>query len=125
MRRDLIAAHGPLGVIEYLWLREHLRRVEALLGAPETVRAMAPAWWRGQRTLVVVTTSRLLLVRRQLNCSTRDHVTYPLHSIGTLRAHACPPEGMRFRVGLGLDLEEFSVIRRGDLVKRALRQTES
>ncbi|GEO94388.1 hypothetical protein [Kocuria turfanensis] len=125
MREDLIAACRHWGVIQRVSMREHLRRAEALLDPAETVHVVAPGWWRGQRTLVLVTTSRLLLVRRELKCSTRDHGTYPLRSIGALRVHACPPEGVRFRVGAGLDLEEFSVTRHGDLVEHALRKARS
>lgn len=48
-------------------------------------------------------------------------MTYPLRGIGFLRVHASPPEGVRFRVSMGLDLEEFSVTGHGDLVEHALR----
>ncbi|MEB2528519.1 hypothetical protein [Kocuria rosea] len=125
MREDLTAACRLLGVIQRVVLREQLRRAEVLLDPAETVQVLAPGWWRCQRTLVVVTTSRLLLVRRELGCFTRDQVTYPLRGIGTLRVQACPPEGVRFRVSMGLDLEEFSVTRHGDLVEHALRGARS
>ena len=125
VREDLAAAGALMGVVQRVLLREHLRRTEVLLDPAETVQVLAPGWWRGRRTLVLVTTSRLLLVRRQLRCSTRHHMTCPLRSIGTLRVHACPPEGVRFRVGVGLGLEEFSVTRHGDLVDRELRRSGS
>lgn len=125
MREDLTAACRPLGLIQRVLLREQLRRAAMLLDPAETVQVLAPGWWRGQRTLVVVTTARLLLVRRESTCATRDQVTYPLRSIGALRVHACPPEGTRFRVSMGLDLEEFSVTRHGDLVERTLRGARS
>lgn len=121
MREDLTAACRPLGVIQRVVLRELLRRAESLLEPAETVQVLAPGWWRGRRTLVVVTTSRLLLVRRESKCATRDQVTYPLRRIGALRVHACPPEGVRFRVSMGLDLDEFSVTRHGDRLEHALR----
>ncbi|GAA1753707.1 hypothetical protein [Kocuria aegyptia] len=123
MREDLTAACGPWGVIQRVLLREHLRRAEVLLDPAETVQVVAPGWWRCRRTLVVVTTTRLLLVRRELKFSVLDQGIYPLHSIRALRVHTCPLEGMRFRVSVGLDLEEFSVARHGDLVEHALRRS--
>lgn len=120
MREDLKAARRSLGFAQRLMLREQLSRVELLLGSSETVQVMAPGWWRGHRSLVVVTTSRLLLLRRQLKCSTVDHAAFTFRSIAHRSVHASPPEGARFRLSVGLDLQEFSVTSRVAEVERAL-----
>ncbi|GAA1760774.1 hypothetical protein [Kocuria aegyptia] len=120
MREDLKTARRALGVVQRLLLREHLQRVEQLLDPSETVQVLTPGWWRGHRSLVVVTTSRLLLLRRQLKCSSADHAAYSFRRIGQLSVHAAPPEGARFRITVGLDLEEFSVTGRAAELERAL-----
>ena len=121
MREDLAAAGRFLGLAQRLTLREPLHRVESLLDPAETVRLLVPGWWRGHRSVVVVTTSRLLLVRRHLRWSAADQAVFPLRGISHLSVHASPPEGARFRLAAGLDLEEFSVTEHVAEVRRALR----
>lgn len=120
MREDLHAASRALGLVQRVVLREHLRRVEPLMGPSETVRLVAPGWWRGHRSAVVVTTSRLLLVRRKLGVGSLTHAAFTLPSIAHLSVHVSPPEGARFRLGVGRDPEEFSVTRHGTEIGRAL-----
>lgn len=96
-----------------------------MLGPSETVQAMAPGWWRGHRSLIVVTTTRLLLLRRQLRCPSAGHAAFTLGRIGQLSVHATPEEGARFRLSLGLDMEEFSVTCRVAEIERALYASRS
>lgn len=106
-------------------LREHLHRAEELLGSSETVQVLTPGWWRGHRSLIVVTTSRLLLLRRRRKCSWADHGAYSFRSIAHLSVHPSPPEGARFRITVGLDLEEFSVTGRVAELERALQRSRA
>lgn len=122
MREDLRAAGRSLTLSQRFLLREHLRRTETLLDAAETVRTVAPGWWRGHRSVVVVTTSRLLLVRRELTRTAPDRAAIALGAIEDFSVHASPPDGARFRVSVGLGHEEFSVTRHVDEVQRALSQ---
>ena len=62
VRGDLKAACRPLGLGERFVWRQQLRTAESWLDPSETVQALAPGWWRGHRSLAVVTTSRLLLI---------------------------------------------------------------
>lgn len=121
MREDLRAASRCLGLFQRLVLREPLRRTEPLMGPSETVQVLAPGWWRGRRSVVVVTTSRLLLVRRQLRWSSADHAAFAFPSIGHLSVHASPPDGARFRLAVGPSHEEFSVNGYVAEIERALR----
>lgn len=125
MREDLQIARRSLGVVQRLVLREHLNRVGPLLGASETVQVMASGWWRGYRCLIVVTASRLLLLRRQLKCSTANDAAISLRSIGGISVHATPEGGARFRLAVGLDREEFSVAGPAAEVERALRASQA
>lgn len=121
MREDLAMACRFLGVIHRWALRQPLREAESLLVPAETVQVLAPGWWRAQRSLIVVTTSRVLLVRRQVQGSSPHQATYPVGRLEVLRVEVCSPEETRFRVRVGLDLEEFSVTRHGAQVERVLR----
>ena len=123
MRADLKAACRPLGVVQRFVLREHLWQLESMLGPAETVRIMASGWWRGHRALIAVTSGRLLLVRGTPQYAATADATVALGSISHLSVHASPPCGARFRVGVGLDLEEFSVARHSGPVERALRES--
>ncbi|MFI7482375.1 hypothetical protein ACH9EU_08140 [Kocuria sp. M1R5S2] len=122
MREDLRAAGRGLTLSQRLLLREHLRRTETLLDTAETVQAVAPGWWRGHRSVVVVTTCRLLLVRRELLRFSSDRATIALGTIEDLAVHASPPDGARFRISVGLGQEEFSVTHHVAAVERALSE---
>lgn len=121
VREDLQTASRSLGLAQRFLLREQLGRLESLLGPAETMQALAPAWWRGHRSLAVVTTSRLLLVRRELRCSSRNQASFPLRVISQLSVHAAPPHGARFRLAVGLDLEEFSTTGLATELEQSLR----
>jgi hypothetical protein len=85
------------------------------------VQVLAPGWWRGHCSLVAVTTTRVVLVRRAQTCSTFHQASFPLRAIGHLTVHPAPPEGLRFRLTVGLDLEEFTVTGHWSEFERALR----
>lgn len=68
-----------------------------------------PEWWWGYRSLLVVTTSWLLLLQRQLRCSSADHGAHSLRTIAHVSVHPFPSEGARFRIAAGLELGESSV----------------
>jgi hypothetical protein len=114
-----------LGFVQRLVLREHLSRVGPLLSDSESVQVMAAGWWRGHRCLVVVTASRLLLLRRQLRCSTANDAAISLRSIEGISVHAIPEGGARFRLAVGLDREEFSVTGPAAKVEGALRDSRT
>lgn len=122
MRTDLTAAYRALGMRQRFVLREYLGRLESLLGPAETVRVLTPGRWRAQRCLVVVTTSRLLLLHRPSKCSSMHQLTFWLQRITHFGVHATPPEGTRFRLAVGLDLEEFSVAGGVEDLERHLRE---
>ena len=121
MREDLKAACRPLGLGQRFWWWQQLKKVESLLGPPETVQVLVPVWWRGRRNLAVVTTFRLLLVGAELKQSSSHQGVFALQSISQLSVYAAPPDSARFRLKLGLDLEEFTVTQRGAEFERALR----
>lgn len=118
-------ARRPLGFVQRLVLRKHVSRLGPLLGASEAVQVMAAGWWRGRRCLVVVTASRLLLLRRHLKCSTANDAAISLRSIGRINDHTIPEGGARFRLAVGLDWEEFSVDGPAAKVERALRASQT
>jgi hypothetical protein len=122
VREDLRAAGRGLTLTQRLLLREHLRRTEDLLDPAESVQAVAPGWWRGHRSVVVVTSSRLLLVRRELVRVSPDRAAIARGTIDELSVHASPPDGARFRVSVGLGHEEFSVTHHVAEVRRALSE---
>ena len=76
---------------------------------------------RAAAAVVVGEDGRLLLVRRHLRWSPAYQAVFPLRGISHLSVHASPPEGARFRLAAGLDLEEFSVTEHVAEVRRALR----
>jgi hypothetical protein len=115
------AVGRSLGVVQRFVLREQLRRLEDFLDPLETVQVMAPGWWRGHRSLVAVTTARVVLVRRALTRSTFHPASFLLRAIEHLNVHPAPPEGLRFRLTVGLDLEEFTVTGHWTEFERALR----
>lgn len=122
MRADIRAARQSLGLLQRFVLREHLWQLEAMLGPAETVRIVAPGWWRGHRALVAVTSGRLLLVRGAPQYAATADIAVELGAISHLSVHASPPCGARFRIGLGLILEEFSVTRHGGPLEQVLRE---
>lgn len=121
MRQDLRTARGTLGPVQRFLLREPLRRLDTLLAPAESLLVLAPGWWRGHRGVAVVTTSRLLLVRRAGAGSSRDHVARALGGLGKLHLHASPPDGARLRLPLGPEHEEFSVTMHGARLRHLLR----
>lgn len=123
MRDDLKAAYRALGLMQRFLLREYLGQLEPLLEPAETVQVLTPGWWRAQRCLVVVTTSRLLLLRRRLKCSLANQVIFSLQRITYVSVHPTPPDGARFRLAVGLDVEEFSVAQGVEELRRSLRPT--
>lgn len=125
MREDLQTTRRCLTIVQRLFLWEPLSRVGPLLGASETVQVMAPGWWRGYRCLIVLTDSRLLLLRRQLKGSRTNDAAISLHSIGGVSVHASPDGGARFRLAVGLDREEFAATGPAAKLERALRASRT
>lgn len=121
MRADLHAAGRCLGWFQRAVLREQLRRAQSLLSESETVRVLAPAWWRGHRAVAVATTTRLLLVRQERKCSSLSQLSMPLRALTRLDVHPAPPQGARFRVVIGVAWEEFSVTGCSTELEAALR----
>jgi len=101
--------------------REYLRRAESLLTLGETTQVVAPGPWRGEPSLVVVTSSRLLLIRRKIEGSAHREATFPLRSLGVLHVDAWAPEEVRLRVSVGRDLEEFTVTAHAGQLEHTLR----
>ena len=122
MRDDLEAAYRALGLRHRCVFREYLGRLESLLGPAETVRVLTPGRWRAQRCLVVVTTSRLVLLHRPRKCFSMHQLTFWWQRITHFGVPATHPERGRFRLAAGLDPEEFSAARGVDALERNLRE---
>lgn len=121
MRKDLLAASQPLGVLQRFWWRDHLERVEPLLSPAETVRLLAPGRWHHHRSLAVLTASRLLLVRREPRDPVADYAVFVLRDIICLTAHPSSPTGATFQIVTDGDLVDFTVDRHGAELEQAMR----
>lgn len=121
VREDLKSAYRRLGLGQRLLLRQQLKKVESMLDPSEATQILAPGQWRGQPIIAVVTTSRLLLVRAQQKQPSSHQAVFPRGSISQLNVHPCPPGGARFRLKLGLNLEEFTITQHGAEFERLLR----
>ncbi|KUG53867.1 hypothetical protein AVL61_15160 [Kocuria rosea subsp. polaris] len=119
MRDDLRFARH-LTLRERLLLRHSLRRADCLLHPSETVQFSARGWWRGDHCLVLVTASRVLLIRCSTKYPHRDHMAFDFDGLTHLSAHEAPPAGARLRIAAGSSWEEFSVLRHGCQMRQFL-----
>ena len=124
VREDLKAAYRRLGLGQRLLLRQQLKKVESMLDPSETTQILAPGQWRGQPIIAVLTTSRLLLARPEQKQPSTHQAVFARSSISQLSVHPCPPKGARFRLKLGLNLEEFTVTQHGAEFERLLRANQ-
>lgn len=87
----------------------------------EVIHAVGFGWWRGRRSITVVTDTRLLLARCSGEQPTVVRSVVFWRSISRVCVHRIPPHGARFRLLVGSYLEEFTVHTRAEEIDTALR----
>lgn len=123
MRPDLQYAARRLGILQQILSGRQLQQIEALLGSTEAVEAIGAGTWRGRRAMVVVTSSRLLLVRRPSAQRPPARCVVPLPRTSQVEVIPLFPAGARLQMLCGDRLEEFFVLCNESAVVDALHRT--
>ena len=121
MRDELESAYRSLSFFQRFRFRGHLQQTAALMGLTETIEAVGFGWWRGHRSIAVVTGTRLLLLRCSSDQPEPVRSVISWRSISRLCVHRIPPHGARFRLLVGSYLEEFTVHTHTEQINTALR----
>ena len=121
MRGELESAYRSLGLFQRFRFRAHLQDIASMIDPTQTIEAVGFGWWRGRRSITVVTGTHLLLARCSGGQAQPARSVIFWRSVSRVCVHSIPPHGARFRVLVGSYLEEFTVHTHTEQVDAGLR----